>query len=105
MRAPQLRICLTVGCLSAFLLAPASLPAEEPADNRLTDAEKKDGWLLLFDGKTLTGWQTSSGQPSQRPVENGSINPHKCGGYMMIYEKPWDDFTLSLDFKISPKCN
>jgi len=98
------RICLT--CLPAFLLAVATLRADGPlTDNELTGREKRHGWLLLFDGKTLTGWQTSSGEPSKRPVENGSINPHKCGGYMMIYEKPWDDFTLSLDFKISTKCN
>jgi hypothetical protein len=24
---------------------------------------------------------------------------------MMIHERPWSDFILSLDFKISPKCN
>jgi hypothetical protein len=106
MHAPRIcRIYLSVACLPAFLLAAASLPAEETADNRLTDTEKNDGWILLFDGKTFTGWQTSSGQPSQRPVENGSINPHKCGAYMMIYERPWDDFKLALDFKISTKCN
>ncbi|HWB09306.1 MAG TPA: DUF1080 domain-containing protein [Pirellulales bacterium] len=97
---------LFVACLPALLIAATSLQADEPlADNRLTDAEKKDGWILLFDGKTFAGWQTNSGQPSQRPVEDGCINPHKCGGYMMIHERPWDDFTLSLDFKISAKCN
>ena len=107
MQAPRItRISLNIACLLALLVAAAILTADEPpVDNRLTDAEKNDGWILLFDGKTFTGWQTSSGQPSQRPVENGSINPHKCGAYMMIYEKPLDDFKLVLDFKISPKCN
>jgi hypothetical protein len=75
------------------------------ADNALTDDEKKDGWLLLFDGNSLAGWTTSSQKPSQRPVEEHAINPHKCGGYMMIHEKPWGDFILSLDFKISKGCN
>ncbi|MGH7137588.1 MAG: 3-keto-disaccharide hydrolase [Pirellulales bacterium] len=74
-------------------------------DNRLTDAEKTDGWILLFDGKSLSGWKTSGGEPSRRPVENGSLNPHKCGGYMMIHERDWADFKLSLDFKISRTCN
>jgi hypothetical protein len=75
------------------------------ADNELSEAERRDGWLLLFDGKSLAGWTTSSQQPSKRPVEEGAINPHRCGGYMMIHEKTWSDFVLSLDFKIAPRCN
>jgi alpha-3'-ketoglucosidase len=75
------------------------------ADNTLSDAEKNDGWRLLFDGNSLEGWMTSSQKPSGRPVEDHAINPHKCGGYMMIHEKPWGDFVLALDFKISKGCN
>ena len=75
------------------------------ADNELTPAEKSDGWILLFDGNSLAGWMTSSQKPSQRPVEDHAINPHRSGGYMMIHEKPWADFILSLDFKIAPGCN
>src|SRR5213594_5258330 len=48
---------------------------------------------------------TSGKKPSRTPVEDGSINPHKCGDYMMVYEKPLSDFVLSLDFKISKGCN
>ena len=77
----------------------------ESADNALSTEEKKAGWILLFDGKSLDGWQTSSGQPSKVPVEDGSINPHGCGGYMMIHQETWSDFMLSLDFKISKGCN
>ena len=80
-------------------------PVLKAADNQLSEAEKKDGWILLFDGKSLAGWKTSSEKPGQRPVEEESINPHKCGGYMMIHEKVWGDYKLSLDFKISKGCN
>src|SRR5262245_16877460 len=76
-----------------------------PADNVLTPQEQATGWILLFDGKTLNGWKTSSHQPSKTPVDDGAINPHGCGGYMMIHEQVWGDFVLSLDFKISQKCN
>src|SRR5713226_2113505 len=75
------------------------------AENEVKEAEKYDGWLLLFDGKSLDGWMTSSQKPSKRPVEDGCINPHKCGGYMMVHEKMWENFTLSLDFKMSKGCN
>jgi hypothetical protein len=75
------------------------------ADNELTPKEKDDGWVLLFDGKTLDGWMTSGGKESKTPVEDGSINPHKCGHYMMVHKEPWENYVLSLDFKISKKCN
>ena len=48
---------------------------------------------------------TSGGKPSKTPVEDGGINPHKCGDYMMVHKEPWENFVLSLDFKISKKCN
>jgi hypothetical protein len=86
----------------AFILLSSGVCA---ADNELTPKEKADGWILLFDGKTLEGWMTSSGKPSKTPVEDGSINPHKCGGYMMVHKDPWENYVLSLDFKISKGCN
>ena len=90
--------------LGLLTLAFAALSARA-ADNELTDAEKKDGWLLLFDGKSLDGWMTSNKKPSARPVEEHCINPHKCGGYMMVHEKMWENYKLALDFKISKGCN
>jgi hypothetical protein len=74
-------------------------------DNELSAEEEAAGWRLLFDGATLAGWKTSSDTASRRAVEDGCINPHKCGGYMMIHEQPWGDFRLALDFRIKPGCN
>lgn len=47
----------------------------------------------------------SDGEISQRPIEDGAINPHRCGAYMMVHKKKFENFVLSLDVKISPKCN
>jgi hypothetical protein len=90
--------------LASLLLTFVAVVANG-ADNELTEAERKSGWQLLFDGATLDGWMTSDGKPSERPVEEGAINPHRCGGYMLVYHKPQEDFTLRCDFKLSPKCN
>ncbi|MDE0737126.1 MAG: DUF1080 domain-containing protein, partial [Pirellulaceae bacterium] len=90
-------------CLMLFLTLAGSLAAA--ADNQLSEAEKQQGWILLFNGKTLDGWITSDKKTSQRPVEAGSINPHKSGHYMMVHEKKWENFVLVLDFKISKRCN
>lgn len=92
--------------LTALTIVLALCPSDiRAADNELTPAEKEAGWLLLFDGKSLDGWMTSSQKPSKTPVEDGCLNPHKCGGYMLIHEKQWSEYVLSLDFKISKKCN
>lgn len=88
--------------LTMFLLIPLAALGE---DNQLTPKEKEDGWLLLFDGKSLLGWTTDRRTPSKRPVDVDGINPHRAGGYMVIHEKPWSDFILSLDYKLSPGCN
>src|SRR6266849_5953857 len=94
-----MRTAITV-LVAVFLTSPALA-----ADNELTEQEKADGWLLLFNGKNLDGWMTSSEKPSKRPVEDGSINPHKCGGYMMVHKKKWGNSVMSCDFKISKGCN
>src|SRR5262249_32421709 len=96
------------GLVTLILVIPAlaaTAREDETTDNALSPEEKASGWILLFDGKDLAGWQTSSKKLSKVPVENGSINPHGCGGYMMIHQEAWADFLLSLDFRISRGCN
>jgi len=90
-------------CSSLFLiLAAGSLPA---AENTLTDKEREDGWQLLFDGKTTTGWISIKSEPlAVSHVQEDSLNPHPCN-YMLVYEKPLTNYVLAMDFKISPKCN
>lgn len=84
-------------------LLATSLPAEEP--NTLTKQEQQNGWQLLFDGKTTKGWLDSKEQEvPQAHVQPDGLNPHPTN-YMLIYEKPQADFMLSLEFKLSPKCN
>jgi len=75
------RHCFAIATVLGFA---AITPA---ADNELTAAEKADGWRLLFDGKSLNGWKTSSDKPGKTPVDDGCINPHKCGGYMMVHDE------------------
>lgn len=89
----------------AMAVILSAAPRAWAADNELTPEEKEAGWLLLFDGKTLDGWMTSSGTPSKTPVEEGAINPHGAGGYMMVHKREWSNYVLSLDFKISAGCN
>ena len=88
-------------CLVLFFAGSA----DAAIDNTLSQKEQADGWLLLFDGRTLNGWMNSDRTSPRTPVEDGSLNPHKAGHYMLVHTQQWSDFTLTLDFKISRGCN
>jgi hypothetical protein len=97
----------TILSLVALLCLAAVIPevTRGPTDNTLTESEQRDGWLLLFDGKTHAGWMNSDRTAPRTPVQDGALNPHRAGHYMLVHTQQWENFILSLDFKISPKCN
>ena len=74
-------------------------------DNTLSEAERADGWQLLFDGKNYTGWMNSDETAPRTPVRDGALNPHRAGAYMLVHKDKWENYVLALDFKISPHCN
>ena len=43
--------------------------------NQLTDREKSEGWVLLFDGKSMDGWRACNGtaMPDNWVIENGVV--------------------------------
>src|SRR6185295_6718967 len=48
--------------MSLALMAILSLLPSAAQDNTLTEDEKKAGWKLLFDGKSLDGWKHGDGK-------------------------------------------
>lgn len=67
------------------------------------NAEKKsDGWVSLFDGKTMAGWRNynSEGVKPGWKVEDGVMVHTKKGGDI-ITEKQYEDYELKLEWKIS----
>lgn len=75
------------------------------ADNELTEAEKKDGWLLLFNGKNHDGWINNNGKPIISAIEDGCLQTYKCGGYILTYDKAFGDFVFKCDVKMDEVCN
>ena len=92
------------------------MPLNETADtpNTLTDVEKTDGWKLLFDGKTSTGWRSTR---SDRFPERGwvirdgmiIVNPGGAaqpgGAGDIIALDQYSNFELLADFRLSPGGN
>ncbi|MEJ7767100.1 MAG: DUF1080 domain-containing protein [Chitinophagaceae bacterium] len=81
--------------------AEAQLPA-------LTKVEIKNGWILLFDGKTFEGWQKPNGEPFTGKgwkIENGVLNAAQDHGGDLVTKKDFADFELSVDFKLEKGTN
>ena len=74
----------------------------------LSSKSQSNGWVNLFDGKTLNGWQTLAGD-AKYTVENGMIvgtTVLNSGNTFLATKKEYQNFILELDIKIeSPKGN
>jgi hypothetical protein len=99
---------LSIRTFIVLALSCATLGAQS-APNALTKQETADGWILLFDGKSLNGWQ---GRPTfdrnssgDWKVENGAL---VCGGTTPSWlssDASFSDFTLKLEFRGNEKAN
>lgn len=76
--------------------------------NQLTDAEKKEGWKLLFNGNTTDGWRgyNLKQMPPLWKVEDGCLvtSGNASGSDMsgdIVTRDMYEDFDLSLEWKIS----
>jgi len=75
-------------------------------DNRLTDAEKKAGWVLLFDGKSTEGWHLyNKGKiPSAWTVKDGVLScdfESKSAHGDLVTDKEFENFELDFEWKIA----
>ncbi|MBT5876327.1 MAG: DUF1080 domain-containing protein [Candidatus Latescibacteria bacterium] len=68
------------------------------SDNMLSDADKEAGWKLLFDGRSLLGWNPRGGG-AEWSVEDGTITAVAVRGPSYIGStQEFADFTLKADF-------
>lgn len=65
------------------------------------------GWVNLFDGKTLDGWEQRSGKALYR-VEDGAIvgkTVANTPNSFLCTKKTYGDFVLEFEFKVAPDMN
>ncbi len=105
----KLSLLALVCCIFVTTFATA-----QQKNNQLTKQEKKDGWNLLFDGKTMNGWRriyTDSLPKYGWYVDNGCLIVEKgkggesANGGDLITIKEYQDFEFVFDFKITPGAN
>jgi hypothetical protein len=90
-------------------------PASAADPNTLTDAEKKAGWKLLFDGKTTQGWRgyrMDKMPPGWRVADGALIRASggpgglgAGGGHDIVTLEEFDSFEFQVEWKISPNGN
>ncbi len=94
--------------------------ASAAQSNQLTDAERADGWRLLFDGNTLAGWRGlgyDSIPTAHWRVVDGAIEKIASGkvpkmpdgqpanGGDLMTTDTFRDFELSFEWKVAPGAN
>jgi hypothetical protein len=92
----------------------ASTAATNLPSNTLTEQEKRDGWRLLWDGKTSDGWRSARAETFPAKgwiIEDGVLtvlenNGQESGaGGDIITRERFSNFELVADFKLTPGAN
>jgi hypothetical protein len=82
--------------------------------NTISPKEAKEGWALLWDGKTTNGWRgakISSFPQKGWVIDNGILKVLKSGGEEstnggdIVTTRKYKNFILSVDFKITESAN
>jgi hypothetical protein len=91
---------------AAVVVFVAATWAAEP--NTLTDQERAEGWILLFDGKSLGAWRgiASTEVPAGWDVHDGAIRIGKAtkAGDIITREK-FGNFDFRFEFRLTPGAN
>jgi hypothetical protein len=100
---------LAFGAFTLATLFSLSLIAEELKPNTLSAAEKKEGWQLLFDGVSFSGWRGYRKQELPEggwEIKDGTLKTlAKVKGGELITDRKFNDFEFIWEWKISEAGN
>lgn len=106
-------IILLLTCITATFIM---LPSFGQGVNKLSAQEKKDGWVLLFNGSDFSGWRQCNGadMPKNWMIEDDAMKVFTgegrkpgsgAGGDILFGDKKFKNFELSIDWKASKMAN
>ncbi len=90
------------------------IPQVNCIDNTISDLEASEGWKLLWDGRTTSGWRGAKLDvfPSKGwVIENGCLKVLKSGGGEstnggdIVTTRKYKNFILTVDFQITEAAN
>ncbi len=83
--------------------APVQKEKEKPEifeyHNPLTDSQKADGWLSLFDGHTLFGWESTSDEINWE-VKDGAVTADSGPIGVLMTTVPFTDYELVCEYRM-----
>src|SRR4029078_1804626 len=111
---PLRRLLLTALAMAPLAAGQPAAQSTGAAANTLTDAEKKAGWILLFDGHSLDAWRgykRTDATDSRWKAIDGTLtlppdNGRDTHGQRDIISKDtFEQFELSVEWKVAPGSN
>ena len=94
-----------VGLVAGVALLLGASTAGAQQHNALTDAEKKAGWTLLFDGKSTAGWLSYGGEaitPQWTAVDGTLALTGGRGAKDIVTAKKYGKYELTLEWRLLP---
>ncbi|MCG3197337.1 MAG: DUF1080 domain-containing protein [Candidatus Omnitrophica bacterium] len=86
--------------LDAALADPIESQPWTPDNSVLSEEERNEGWIALFDGKTFNGWTITGANQNGWKINDGVIEWAEDGGGVVRSRDRYDNFILRLDWKI-----
>ena len=101
-----MRYCSTIVLL--WLVGEVMVVAQEKESEHptgITAEEVSQGFVPIFDGKSLDGWVGLDGDTSSYYVKDGVLTCKSTGKQHLFTEKKYDNFILKLQIKLDPGGN
>lgn len=71
----------------------------------LVGAELEPGFVSLFDGKTLSGWQEPAKPENRYVVKDGNLTAPAGSGGNLVSDKQYTNFILRFEYRLEPGGN
>lgn len=97
------RLAIVLVAVAASRSTTGQATAADTAPNALTPQEIADGWILLFDGQTLFGWQPAS--KADWKAADGAISVGSGEKGLLVTTGQFADYVLALDFRADAQTN
>lgn len=91
----------TRAALDSVMADPAERTEWTPDNAALSDEERADGWLALFNGRNLDGWILTGANKDGFAAEDGMIVWKGRGGGVLQTQRRFADFALRFEFRIA----